>query len=166
MSGTRGLPSGLLADGLPAFPAVPDARTVIVSSVQSDAHTWNLVFLQLLIEELGYQVVNLGATVPDELLVSETLARRPAMLVISSVNGHGRQDGLRVVRELRRQEPQGRIPIVIGGKLGIAGAESDAGVKELLDAGFDAVFDERPGVAAAFRQFAASLPRSAARDLA
>nr|WP_314254115.1 cobalamin-dependent protein [Streptomyces sp. DSM 40907] len=141
-------------------------RTVIVSSVQSDSHTWNLVFLQLLIEELGYDVVNLGATVPDELLVSESLARKPELIVISSVNGHGYQDGLRVVRKLRLHAVLRDTPVVIGGKLGIAGGESDQHVANLLDAGFDAVFDDRPGTTAAFRRFAARLPERAARGLA
>src|SRR5262245_5123971 len=77
-------------------------HTVIVSSVASDSHTWNLVYLQLLISELGFNVINLGACVPDELLISECLSRKPAMVVISSVNGHGYQDGLRVIKSLRK----------------------------------------------------------------
>ncbi|MGQ4416103.1 methylaspartate mutase, partial [Streptomyces sp. SAS_269] len=50
------------AAGRPAEPRDTTGGTpvVVVSSLASDAHTWNLVFLQLLIEESGFDVVNLG----------------------------------------------------------------------------------------------------------
>lgn len=130
---------------------------VIVSSVSSDSHTWNLVFLQLLIEELGFEVVNLGACVPDDLLVSECLSIRPGMVVISSVNGHGYQDALRVIERLRALPQLARIPMVIGGKLGTSGGQSAEQVDNLLAAGFDAVFDDRTDGPASFRRFVASI---------
>ncbi|WP_344866614.1 cobalamin B12-binding domain-containing protein [Planomonospora alba] len=131
---------------------------MIVTSLASDAHTWNLVFLQLFLEELGYDVVNLGPCVPDELLLEECGARRPDLVVISSVNGHGHQEGLRVIRELRSREPLADIPVVIGGKLGVAGAGNARYVEELLAAGFDMVVEDGAGTRA-FRSFAESLPR-------
>jgi methylaspartate mutase sigma subunit len=132
-------------------------RTVIVSSVASDSHTWNLVFLQLLIEELGYDVINLGACVPDDLLVTECVSRLPAMVVVSSVNGHGYQEGLRVVKRLRARPELAGIPMVIGGKLGISGGESQNHLDDLLAAGYDAVFDDRDDGPASFRHFVASI---------
>ena len=142
--------------------AVPDRRTVIVSSMASDSHTWNLVYLELLVGELGFDVVNLGACVPDELLESECLSRRPAMLVLSSVNGHGYQDGLRVIQRLRAFEELRALPVVIGGKLGVGGPLTAQESGQLLLAGFDAVFDDHQG-AASFRQFAAALPGAGAQ---
>ncbi|MFI5611162.1 cobalamin B12-binding domain-containing protein [Amycolatopsis sp. NPDC051903] len=131
-------------------------RTVIVSSMASDSHTWNLVYLELLVGELGYDVVNLGACVPDELLESECLSRRPAMLVLSSVNGHGYQDGLRVIQRLRAFPELRALPVVIGGKLGVDGALTAAETAQLVLAGFDAVFDDQQS-SASFRRFAATL---------
>jgi methylaspartate mutase sigma subunit len=142
--------------------AAPDRRTVIVSSMASDSHTWNLVYLELLVGELGFDVVNLGACVPDELLESECLSRRPAMLVLSSVNGHGYQDGLRVVQRLRAFEELRSLPVVIGGKLGVGGPLTEEETGQLLLAGFDAVFDDHQG-AASFRRFAAALPGAGAQ---
>ncbi|WP_084958864.1 cobalamin B12-binding domain-containing protein [Thermoactinospora rubra] len=130
---------------------------VIVSSVASDAHTWNLVYLQLVIEELGYEVVNLGPCVPDDLLVQECRARLPAMVVISSVNGHGYQEGLRVVQRLRACPELRGIPMVIGGKLGITGGESSGHIDDLLSAGFDAVFDDGTAGIASFRRLLTAL---------
>ncbi|WP_330343123.1 cobalamin B12-binding domain-containing protein [Streptomyces sp. NBC_00557] len=144
-------------EGREAGPAEPKG-TVIVTSVSSDSHTWNLVFLQLLIEECGYTVVNLGPCVPDELLVSECHALEPDMVVISSVNGHGYQDGLRVIGRLRALTPLAATPIVIGGKLGTDDAEASARADELVAAGFDAVFEDGQDPVGAFRGFLAALP--------
>src|SRR5262249_59490655 len=95
--------------------------TVVVTSVASDSHTWNLVYLQLVLEELGHKVVNLGACVPDELLISECLRVRPDLVVVSTVNGHGFHDGMELIGRFRALEDLATTPVVIGGKLGIAG---------------------------------------------
>jgi methylaspartate mutase sigma subunit len=105
----------------------------------SDSHTWNLIYLELLMEELGFQVLNLGACVPDELLIEQVEARRPDLLVLSSVNGNGYHEGLRVIDRLRAAAHGSRIPVVIGGKLGIDGKD-DHRSRDLMAAGFDAVF--------------------------
>ncbi|OEJ36250.1 cobalamin B12-binding domain-containing protein [Streptomyces agglomeratus] len=152
----KGLPEGLEQ----AYPE-PSKGTVIVTSLVSDSHTWNLVFLQLLIEECGYDVVNLGPCVPDELLVSECSTRRPEMIVISSVNGHGYQDGMRVIPQLRACDPLAATPIVIGGKLGTDGGEGANRTGELVAAGFDAVFEDGRNPIAAFHAFLATLPQPA-----
>jgi methylaspartate mutase sigma subunit len=133
---------------------------VIVSSVASDSHTWNLVFLQLLIEECGYDVVNLGPCVPDDLLVAACLDRDPEMVVISSVNGHGYQDGMRVIELLRDRTELAETPVVIGGKLGTDGPEGVSRVLELTRAGFDAVFEDGQDPVAGFRSFLDTRPQA------
>ena len=130
----------------------------------SDSHTWNLVYLQLLINELGFEVVNLGPCVPDDLLVSECVARRPAMVVLSSVNGHGYQDGMRVIARLRARPELAGTPMVIGGKLGVSAVDRDTHAAELLAAGFDAVHDDRPDDTAVFRTFVTTRLGAAALD--
>ncbi|MFF0410659.1 cobalamin B12-binding domain-containing protein [Kitasatospora sp. NPDC004745] len=122
----------------------------------SDSHTWNLVFLQLLLEELGHRVTNLGACVPDGLLLAECRRIEPDLIVISSVNGHGHQEGLRVIPALRACPELRTTPTVIGGKLGIAGADDPDRERTLLEAGFDAVFEEG-GSVAGFREFVGGL---------
>lgn len=117
-----------------------DRHRILLSTTSSDSHTWNLMFLQLLLEECGHEVVNLGPCVPDDLLVETARSCRPGAIVISTVNGHGRIDGARVVRAVRRDPEIAHLPVVIGGKLGIEGTSSDDEVSRLLEAGFDAVF--------------------------
>ncbi|MEU5217485.1 cobalamin-dependent protein [Streptomyces sp. NPDC020807] len=129
---------------------------VVVTTMASDSHTWNLFFLQLLLEELGHRVTNLGACVPDELLVAECSRNAPDLIVLSSVNGHGFHDGLRVIAALRARPELARTTTVIGGKLGIAGSGAPARRRELLAAGFDGVFEEGRSVGD-FRSFVGSL---------
>ncbi|MEV6874249.1 cobalamin-dependent protein [Amycolatopsis sp. NPDC051128] len=119
---------------------------MVVTSVSSDAHTWNLVHLQLVLEELGHQVVNLGACVPDDLVVSECLRTRPALVVVSSVNGHGYRDGLRLIGRIRANPDLARTPVVIGGKLGINGSDGRDRAGSLRSSGFDAVFERATGM--------------------
>ncbi|WP_326812634.1 cobalamin B12-binding domain-containing protein [Streptomyces scopuliridis] len=117
-------------------------RRVLLSSVSSDSHTWNLVFLQLLLEEMGHDVTNLGACVPDEMLVRECAALRPDLVVISTVNGHGHADGKRLIGKVRARPETRHTPVVIGGKLGINGGTQATASHELVMAGFDAVFQD------------------------
>lgn len=140
-----------------------DAKAeVIVTTMASDSHTWNLIFLQLLLEEMGNQVTNLGPCVPDEVLVDECRMRHPALIVISSVNGHGCNDGMRVIRLLRSHAELEGTPIVIGGKLGVDGDADARYSGALLDAGFDAVFSDGAGLSP-FRSFVNSLPARVTR---
>jgi methylmalonyl-CoA mutase cobalamin-binding subunit len=127
-------------DTLPSSEPTTTRHRILLSTTSSDSHTWNLMFLQLLLEESGHEVVNLGPCVPDTLLVETARSCRPSAIVISTVNGHGRTDGARVARAVRQDAKTAQLPMVIGGKLGVEGPSSDDEVARLLEAGFDAVF--------------------------
>ena len=140
-------PAALAADDTsPEIATAATGHRILLSTTSSDSHTWNLMFLQLLLEEYGHEVLNLGPCVPDDLLVATARSHRPSAIVISTVNGHGRIDGARVAQAVRRDPEIGQLPMMIGGKLGIEGTSSDDEVSRLLEAGFDAVFtgDVRP----------------------
>ncbi|MFD9378199.1 cobalamin B12-binding domain-containing protein [Streptomyces sp. NPDC059999] len=113
---------------------------ILLTGTASDSHTWNLVYLQLFLEEQGHRVRNLGPCVTDDLLTAACAADAPDLVVISSVNGHGYRDGLSAVRAVRRAGLT--LPVVIGGKLGVAGRADPHARGLLLDAGCDAVFDD------------------------
>ena len=130
---------------------------IVVSSLSSDSHTWNLIFLQLLLEELGHRVTNLGSCVPDDLLIAECERRRPCLIVLSSVNGHGYQEGLRIIHALRAVPALAATPVVIGGKLGTSGADPHL-ASALIDASFDAVFEDDAAGVLSFRSFVRALP--------
>lgn len=133
--------------------------TVLVAGAVSDSHTWNLMYLQLFVEELGHRVVNLGPCVPPALLVDTCRAVAPDLIVISSVNGHGHPDGLRAVTHVRARLGSAAPPAVIGGKLGVDGPLTATELTGLRAAGFAAVFDG--GDVERFRSFLTHLGSTA-----
>jgi methylmalonyl-CoA mutase cobalamin-binding subunit len=133
---------------------------VVISALSSDAHTWNLVFVQLLLEELGHHVRNLGPCVPDDVVVRACRANAPDLLVVTSINGHGVRDGHSLIRAVRKCPELVSMPVVIGGVLSIDGTRhADA----LLAVGFDAVF-EGTDAEASFRAYATALQGKHARQ--
>jgi methylaspartate mutase sigma subunit len=138
---------------------------IVVSGLSSDAHTWNLVYIQLVLEELGHRVTNLGACVPDQDLVAHCRTAQPDLIVLSSVNGHGFQDGMRVISALREYPALIATPVVIGGKLDTVGGDPTM-ADQLLAAGFDAIFPEdgdgKDVMLSAFRSFVAFVAESPA----
>jgi methylaspartate mutase sigma subunit len=122
---------------------------------------WNLVFLQLLLEELGGEVINLGACVPDSVILAECRKHQPEILVVSTVNGHGHLDGLRLIKKIRSDPELTDMRVVIGGKLGTRGSANTRFSADLSNAGFDAVFEASAGLAA-FESFLAEIPVSRA----
>lgn len=129
---------------------------VVVSGTESDAHTWNLVFLQLLLEESGHHVHNLGPCVPATVLAEECSRLRPDLLVLGTVNGHGTEDALTAIKQLRAPGAPVGMPVVIGGKLSTSGRDRQD-VERLLSAGFDAVYSDDPSVIREFASFVCTL---------
>lgn len=117
-------------------------KRAVIATVPSDSHMWNLVYIELVLRENGWDVNNLGACTPVELTVETCLAERPDMLVISTVNGHGHIGGHKLIRLLRKQPELDYLPVVIGGKLGTLGADNAVFVEPLVKAGYSAVFLE------------------------
>ncbi|MEV6756664.1 cobalamin B12-binding domain-containing protein [Streptomyces sp. NPDC051214] len=133
----------------------PELR-VLVTGTASDSHTWNLVYLQLALEEWGHQVTNLGPCVRADLLAAVCRSSAPDLVVISSVNGHGYRDGLAHVTRIRAANgPSKNVPIVIGGKLCLGGSPDPHWAAQLRQAGCARVFDD--GDVDALRIFVAAL---------
>ena len=124
----------------------PQRPVAVVSGLPTDAHTWNLVYLQLLLEETGYDVVNLGACVPADELVACCRRSRARLVVLGTVNGHGFRDGAGVIAALRAAPGLAGVPVVIGGLLDTTGGDPRI-VDALRAAWFDAVFPQQEGVA-------------------
>ncbi len=134
---------------------------VVVTGLPSDAHTWNLIYIQLLLEDLGHKVVNLGSCVPEDEIVESCCKFQPDLLVVSSVNGHGFNDAQPLIGAIRSRWELTGLPAVIGGKLGVAGGgEKEADV--LRRAGFDEVFQDGVDLTA-FESYVGSLPREVER---
>ncbi|MFJ4685160.1 cobalamin B12-binding domain-containing protein [Streptomyces sp. NPDC088789] len=116
------------------------ALTFVLCTVPSDSHMWNLVALQLLIEEMGHRVVNLGACTAVPTLIGTCRAERPDCVVVSTVNGLGSIDGAALITALRAEPDLAGLPVVIGGKLGLGGTRDSDPTAELRRLGYDGVF--------------------------
>ncbi|MFJ2110039.1 cobalamin B12-binding domain-containing protein [Streptomyces microflavus] len=138
--------------------------TFVLCSVPSDSHMWNLVALQLLIEEMGHRVINLGACTSVPLVIETSRAERPHCVVVSTVNGLGCIDGAGLITALRAEPDLATLPVVIGGKLGLRGTSDTDPTSELRQLGYDGVFpvaESAEKALAGFRAFvAATLERA------
>ena len=127
-----------------------DRRRILLVTVPSDAHTWNLVYLGLLLTEQGHEVTCLGACTPVESVVTWCRRHPPDLVVVSTVNGHGAVDGVELIRSLADDPATRTVPAVIGGKLGVGGRAGEHR-RELLAAGYRDVYDDAdPGSAHEF----------------
>jgi methylaspartate mutase sigma subunit len=131
-------------------------KTAVVATIPSDSHTWNLVFIELFLAEQGYTVTNLGCCTPFETVVQKCRELQPALLAISTINGHGVIDGTDLGRQIAALPTQIRPVAVVGGKLGLSGPCPPETVAALEAAGFHAVFDNDRALED-FRAFLAKL---------
>jgi len=113
----------------------------LVAGVLSDAHTWSLVYIQLVLEEEGHDVTNLGACASPQRLVNACKRVIPDLIVISSVNGHGCSDALESIHAIRACSATAGVPAIIGGKLSVHGGIRMDVNHSLIEAGFDRVFE-------------------------
>lgn len=110
----------------------------LLTGIRSDSHSWNLVYIQLLLEERGFDVINLGANTPVESVQLHVLQRKPALVVVSTVNGHGAIEGIEIAQALKHQGSL--IPMVIGGLLTTQPSELKRATEALIENGYSAVF--------------------------
>ncbi|MGQ7270042.1 cobalamin-dependent protein [Marinobacter nauticus] len=136
-------------------------KHILITTVQSDSHTWNLIYIQLVLEELGATVTNLGSCVPIEASVSEIGSCNPDLVIVSSVNGHGYYQGMELIKHARSVLAGRLPPIVIGGKLS-TNTETNATIEtDLVSAGYNAVFLGDEAIAD-FKNYLSSISNSTA----
>lgn len=118
-------------------------KTVLLTTVPSDSHSWNLVFMEFLLNDLGYKVENLGPNTPMDEVIARLNRNACAMVVVSTVNGHGYIEGAELAQRIRTETNHVK-GLYIGGKIC---TENDAQTiarhsDTLRAAGFDEVFDD------------------------
>jgi methylaspartate mutase sigma subunit len=113
---------------------------IILLGTHSDSHTWNLIFMELFLKENNCQVRNLGACVSIEEISEETKKFPPDLIIVSSINGHLFQDGIKIINSLNQKFPKKLPPLVIGGRMGVSVIESDFQKKKLHKLGYEGVF--------------------------
>ncbi|MDP9785049.1 cobalamin B12-binding domain-containing protein [Pseudomonas fluorescens] len=119
------------------------SKTVLLTTVPSDSHSWNLVFMEFLLTDIGYHVENLGPNTPMDEVIARLNRHASAMVVVSTVNGHGYIEGAELAQRIR-SETKHTDGVYIGGKIC---TENDPQTiarhsDTLRAAGFDEVFDD------------------------
>ncbi len=133
---------------------------VLLTTIASDSHGWNLVFMEMFLQERGWPVLNLGTCVPAEMVVERCGEGEVDLVVVSTVNGHGWMEGVELAGRIQAELGEQRPWLVIGGKLGVSAAEEEARAEELRRAGYDGVFYG----SAALDEFSAFLDRNLDAD--
>ena len=113
----------------------------LVASTEDDSHIWNLTGVEYILADYGFEVTNLGACTPAVDIAEYVQARRPELVAISSVNGHGAITGLSLAQTLAEYQAFQLSTIIIGGKLTLSAETAHAARPQLLAAGFAGVFD-------------------------
>jgi methylaspartate mutase sigma subunit len=131
----------MLVDTHPLASTPASCTTVVLASIPSDSHMWNLVFLEMLLAEAGHVVINLGPCTPLELVVDTAIQNQADAVVISSVNGHAHLDAPAIAAAVRADSRCAGLTLIIGGKLGVRGEANIGHVPSLIAAGFDEVFE-------------------------
>lgn len=108
----------------------------LLTTIPSDSHNWNLVFIQLLLQENGFEVINLGPSVPYDLLTEACISHQPDLLIVSTINGHGYIEGKELIKRVRELDSMQHKPVFIGGKLSTDANMSYLYAVELESAGF------------------------------
>jgi methylaspartate mutase sigma subunit len=114
-------------------------RLAVVATTPDDSHMWNLVGVQLKLEERGFAVINLGPCTPLEEIAEMLRTHRPELLVISSINGHGEFSVGRILETLERYQLNRAAKIVVGGLLTTSAGLAAKTEQRLLDQGIHAV---------------------------
>ncbi|WP_143305925.1 cobalamin B12-binding domain-containing protein [Chitinophaga vietnamensis] len=112
----------------------------LLTTIPSDSHNWNLVYIQLFLQENGFEVVNLGPSVPYDLLLSACVQHQPDLLIVSTINGHGYIEGKELIRQVRSLDSMKEKPVFIGGKLSTDVSMSYLYAVELEEAGYNKAY--------------------------
>jgi methylaspartate mutase sigma subunit len=116
---------------------------IILTGTPSDSHIWNLIFMELFLQERHYRVHNLGACVPTTHL-QDALKKLPCdLVVISSINGHLFQDAIKIISSFPKHSFSSLPPFILGGKMGIVQKDAAFQKRKLLKLGYDGVFIEK-----------------------
>ena len=116
---------------------------IILTGTPSDSHMWNLIFMELFLQEHNCAVRNLGPCVSTTHLHDALKKSSCDLVVISSINGHLFQDAIKIISSFPKQDSPSLPPFVLGGKMGISQKDAAFQRSKLLKLGYDRVFIEK-----------------------
>lgn len=115
-------------------------KQAVLATIPSDSHSWNLVFMQLFLEEQGFEVLNLGSCTSFDKITEACLEHEPCLTLISTLNGLGCEEGKKLSNLINDLPFRRHTKLVIGGNLGIDQKKQADHAADLMESGFDAAF--------------------------
>lgn len=92
-------------------------KTAICCALEGDFHELPTHFVQMTLENEGWDAVNFGANTPLYALTEEILRRKPDLVCISGTIMGDAEHIFRDYKSLRAQTAKLRIPFILGGKV-------------------------------------------------
>lgn len=120
-----------------------NSLNVILTGTPSDSHTWNLIFMELFLQENECRVFNLGSCVPIHKIHQTIKEESPDLVVVSSINGHLFQDSVEIMSSFSKNPLKFLPLLIVGGKMGISVQASSFQKKKLIKLGYNEVFIEK-----------------------
>jgi methylmalonyl-CoA mutase cobalamin-binding subunit len=109
---------------------------VVIGATRSDAHVVSIFLLAMMLEEAGYEVVNLTCCNPTPDFFSAIPPGRTATaIVIASQNGCALAD-LQDLPALLREQP---VPVIVGGHYHVGCGPTDDVDRQLYDLGVSCI---------------------------
>lgn len=113
---------------------------VLLCVLGNDIHVVANRMLEILCVEQGCQTRNLGALSATDEILQEIELFRPALVLVSTLNGQGYFEAKKLMNQLRARKSQTIRPDMwIGGNL-FVGDYDDRDARRYLEMGFDQVF--------------------------
>ena len=120
--------------------AIPDPQhgrgLIVIGATESDAHVVSIYLLTMVLEEYGYEVVNLSCCNPTaDFFAAIPPGREALALVIANQNGCALAD-LQALPELLRVRP---VPVVVGGHYHVGCGSTDDVDRRLYELGVSCI---------------------------
>ncbi len=115
------------------------AKKLIIGVIGADVHTVGNKILNMVFQEAGYEVTNLGVMVSQEEFIEAAIETSADAIIVSSLYGHGELDctGL---RDKCHEANIGDILLYVGGNIVVGKQPFDEVEKRFLAMGFNRVF--------------------------
>ena len=117
---------------------------IVLGVIGADVHAVGNKILEMVLEEAGFEVINLGVMVSQEEFINAAVESDAGAIWVSSLYGHGEID-CRGLRERCVEAGIGHILLYLGGNLTVGEAAFPAVERRFREMGFDRVFP--PGTA-------------------
>jgi methylmalonyl-CoA mutase cobalamin-binding subunit len=116
--------------GIDTAGPLPNSRgAVVIGATRSDAHVVSVYLVSLMLEERGFEVVNLSCCNPSRAFFDLDLPTPPRAVVIANQNGQALDD----LADLAAARGRATVPVILGGHYQV-GCVKDPAVDDALRA--------------------------------